>query len=249
MLIQKRIWNLLENIFIFKGRDEMKYYIYESRIFQKYREVGDRIRKRLSKIILKLFPNVKPKEITILSFFIGVLASISFGLSHLVFGALLYYLSDVFDGIDGYIARYKKLSSSYGAYLDSCLDRYVDAFVIIGVILHLLTTFPNIKPLLIIGILALVGIFMHSYSTHRAEALEKTILQTQIPFDRRMRMHLIVFGSIFNQLFYILLILAIVSNLNILWKLHPSMMKDFKKLGEKQIKLLPKTSIKKFRKR
>ncbi len=224
----------------------MVYYIQETKFYKKYKKAEDWVRKELAVIILSVFPNVRPNQITILSFLFGISASIFFGYGYLIIGAIVYYLSDVLDGTDGDIARSQNLCSPYGAYLDSSLDRYVDSFAILGIMIYLLNSFSNTPLLLFIGVSAIVGVFMQSYVTHRAESLGKVVLNTPIPLSRRMRMHLIVLASLINQQFYALIILAVLGNIIILWKLHPSWLHDFKKLKVKQKKQLPKTSFTKF---
>jgi phosphatidylglycerophosphate synthase len=223
----------------------MVYLLDENIIFKKYKLVGDKIREKCAEFILKLPISLTPNQITIISFIIGILAAISFAGAWILLGAILYYLSDVLDGVDGIIARKKRLSTAYGAYFDSCLDRYVDVFIVLGICIYL---FPAIEYIWIIGILAIIGNFMLSYTTHRAEALGKVVLPPLIPWGRRTRMHVVVIGAILNQLFFVLIILALIGNLHALWRIMPWMLKDFNSVDKKTKKFLPKTSLRKFQK-
>ncbi len=216
--------------------------IYRTRLFQRYRQTGDKIREWAAMNLLKLFPSVKPNEITVLSFFIGCIAALCFATDKILLGALFYYISDVLDGVDGIVARYKKLSSPYGAFLDSCLDRYVDGFVTGGIMLYLYRS-VEMYILIIVGMFAFLGIFLGSYSAHRAEALQRVVLRSWIPFERRVRMHVIVLCALLNQLFYSLIIIGIIGNLNMLLRLRPSALKNPKRLKKSEMDLLPKTSL------
>ncbi len=216
--------------------------MFGSVIFRKYESIGDRIREHVASIVLKIPIAITPNQMTIVSFILGILSAISFALSNLLIGAALYYISDVLDGVDGIIARRRKMSTPYGAYLDSCLDRYVDVAIISGICVYL----SRIEYIWLIGIFAIIGNFMVSYTTHRAEALGKVVLPEPIPWRRRTRMHIVVIGAILNQLFFTLILLAVIGNLNALWRLMPGMLKDFNSVDRGTKKLLAKTSLRKF---
>lgn len=216
-------------------------------IFRKYKLFGDRIREEAATLILKLPISITPNQITIVSFMLGILSAMSFALSYLLVGATLYYVSDVLDGADGIVARRKGKVTSYGAYLDSCLDRYVDTLVLLGICIYL----SEIRYIWVIGVLAIIGGFMHSYTTHRAEALGKVVLPSFISWHRRKRMHIIVVGTLLSlfytpSLFYVLIILALIGNLKIFSRMMPWILKDFYSVDERTKKFLPKTSVEKF---
>ncbi len=215
---------------------------YKNVIFRKYESIEDKIREHVASMVLKLPIAITPNQMTIVSFTVGILSAISFALSHLLIGVVLYYISDVLDGVDGIIARRRGMSTSYGAYLDSCLDRYVDVAIISGISVYL----SHIEYIWLIGIFAIIGTFMISYTTHRAEALGKVALPEPIPWHRRTRMHIVVIGAILNQLFFVLIILAVVGNLNTLWRIMPWMLKDFNSVDGRTKKFLAKTSLRKF---
>lgn len=216
--------------------------VYNTLIFRKYESTGDRIREHVASMVLKLPISITPTQMTIVSFILGILSAINFALSNLLIGAALYYISDVLDGVDGIIARRRDMSTPYGAYLDSCLDRYVDVAIISGICVYL----SHIEYIWLIGIFAIMGTVMISYTTHRAEALGKVVLPEPIPWHRRTRMHIVVIGAILNQLFFMLILLAAIGNLNALWRLMPGVLKDFNSVDGKTKKFLAKTTLRKF---
>ena len=72
-----------------------------------------------TKLFLKV--GISANQTTIMSFFILVIAGVFFALGkpwHWIIGALLVYLFDVLDRVDGEIARYNKSASTRGGYLD-----------------------------------------------------------------------------------------------------------------------------------
>lgn len=76
-------------------------------------------------------------------------------------------LSGVCDGLDGAVARRLGTAGPGGAVLDSALDRYVEFFVLAGA----LVWFRGCWPAQLMVAAALLGSFMVTYSTAKAEAL------------------------------------------------------------------------------
>jgi CDP-L-myo-inositol myo-inositolphosphotransferase len=223
--------------------------LHRNMIFRKFGVIEDRIREGVATLLLELGIPITPNQITILSFVVGILSGVSFALSHLLLGGILYYLSDVLDGVDGVVARRTGTATTYGAYLDSCLDRYVDVFVVLGICVH----FSQVGYIWIIGVLAITGNLMISYATHRAEALGKVVLTSRIRWYRRRRMHIIIVGAFLSlfypsSLFYALATMAVISNLKVFWRMMPWMLKDFNSVDKNTRKLLARTSLRKFQK-
>lgn len=237
--------------YLIKKENSLKtpHLLHRNMIFRKYRVIEDRIREGVATLLLELGIPLTPNQITILSFVVGILSGVSFALSHLLLGAILCYLSDVLDGVDGVVARRTGAVTTYGAYLDSCLDRYVDAFVVLGICVH----FSDFGYIWIIGVLAITGNLMFSYTTHRAEALGRVVLPSRIRWYRRRRMHIIIVGAFLSlfyasSLFYALATMAVISNLKVFWRMMPWMLKDFNSVDNNTRKLLARTSLRRFQK-
>jgi CDP-diacylglycerol---glycerol-3-phosphate 3-phosphatidyltransferase len=74
--------------------------------------------------------------------------------------------------LDGTVARRSNLSSTFGAFLDSTLDRLADGFVLGGLAVFYATSPAHHSiPLMITALLGLMGAFLTSYTRARAEAL------------------------------------------------------------------------------
>jgi CDP-diacylglycerol--glycerol-3-phosphate 3-phosphatidyltransferase len=70
------------------------------------------------------------------------------------------------------VARRSNKSSTFGAFLDSTLDRLADGFVLGGIAVFYATSrIHGSVPLMITAMLGLVGAFLTSYTRARAEAL------------------------------------------------------------------------------
>lgn len=82
-------------------------------------------------------------------------------------GILLF--SGLFDMMDGRLARLGNMSSTFGAFWDSTLDRYSELFSLFGITIYLLNVSGTWAG--VVTFLALVGSIMVSYVRARAEGL------------------------------------------------------------------------------
>jgi CDP-diacylglycerol--glycerol-3-phosphate 3-phosphatidyltransferase len=62
----------------------------------------------------------------------GLLSGVLIGLGHLEAGGWAIALAGVCDILDGRLARAQQLASPYGKFIDSTLDRFVEAFAFLG---------------------------------------------------------------------------------------------------------------------
>jgi len=62
----------------------------------------------------------------------GVASGLAIGLGHLELGGWAIALAGVADILDGRLARTRKEASPYGRFIDSTLDRFVEAFAFLG---------------------------------------------------------------------------------------------------------------------
>ncbi|MHC1742450.1 MAG: CDP-alcohol phosphatidyltransferase family protein [Syntrophobacteraceae bacterium] len=122
---------------------------------------------------LLALPWLQPWMITLGSASLGALAGLVFACGWGWGAGLLAACSQVFDGVDGQLARIAGRQSRGGAFWDSVLDRYADGAMVIGLVLYLVRP-PAILPLaptLVLGAFALIGSNLISYSSARAEGL------------------------------------------------------------------------------
>ncbi|MGF0097841.1 CDP-alcohol phosphatidyltransferase family protein [Prevotella sp. SGI.027] len=97
------------------------------------------------------------------------LTSISMGFSWIGWGGAILLFSGLFDMMDGRLARLGNMSTTFGAFWDSTLDRYSELFSLFGITLYLITVSGIWAG--VITFLALVGSIMVSYVRARAEGL------------------------------------------------------------------------------
>jgi CDP-diacylglycerol--glycerol-3-phosphate 3-phosphatidyltransferase len=116
---------------------------------------------------------LRPNGITTISFLVLAASGVAFGLSSLTLGAVLLLVSGIFDLLDGKVARRGQMTTRFGAFYDSVMDRVGEAFVYTGLAVYFMTTHGQRWPVL--GLLAcfstLSAAFLVSYTRARAEGL------------------------------------------------------------------------------
>jgi CDP-diacylglycerol--glycerol-3-phosphate 3-phosphatidyltransferase len=116
--------------------------------------------------------NVHPNTITVFGTLCTVVGGIIYATGHIKTGGWFLSLTALFDVLDGTVARRSNRSSTFGAFLDSTLDRLADGFVLGGLaVFYATSAVHGSVPLMITALLGLMGAFLTSYTRARAEAL------------------------------------------------------------------------------
>ncbi len=111
---------------------------------------------------------IHPNVLTVISFLPSIAAGYAASQGALVGAALLFLFGGIFDLLDGAVAREMGKTSTFGALLDSSLDRLSDAAIPAGLALF----YAPYGAVAIIPILALIAGFIVSYIRARAEGLQ-----------------------------------------------------------------------------
>ena len=115
---------------------------------------------------------VHPNTITVFGTLCTVVGGIIYGTGHIRTGGVFLAVTALFDVLDGTVARRSNRSSTFGAFLDSTLDRLADGFVLGGLAVFYATSRVHASvPLMITALLGLIGAFLTSYTRARAESL------------------------------------------------------------------------------
>jgi CDP-diacylglycerol---glycerol-3-phosphate 3-phosphatidyltransferase len=109
-----------------------------------------------------------PNQVSWISLGFGILAGVCLATGHFGYGAICATVSGFFDSLDGMVARLAGSASDAGEVLDAAVDRYAEFFFLSGLIVYYRES-PMLQAL---ALLALLGSFMISYSTAKAEALQ-----------------------------------------------------------------------------
>jgi CDP-diacylglycerol---glycerol-3-phosphate 3-phosphatidyltransferase len=115
---------------------------------------------------------VHPNTITVFGTLCTVVGGIIYGTGHIRTGGWFLSITALFDVLDGTVARRSGRSSTFGAFLDSTLDRLADGFLLGGLAVFYATSVAHGSvPLMITALLGMIGAFMTSYTRARAESL------------------------------------------------------------------------------
>jgi len=167
-----------------------------------------------------LFHNLglTPNHVSILGIIFSLIAAVVYSQwqinrAFLILAPILMLISGLLDALDGVIARVHGKATTFGAFFDSMLDRYSDAFVLCGIIAGGLTN-------LAWGLAALVGSMMVSYARARAEAAGVKMESVGLA-ERAERIVLVGFASIVSYFWvdalnWSILLLAVLTNFTVL---------------------------------
>jgi CDP-diacylglycerol--glycerol-3-phosphate 3-phosphatidyltransferase len=79
---------------------------------------------------------ISPNLVSLAGLALTGVAALVIALGPLRWGGALVLFSGVFDMFDGAVARVQHASSTFGAFLDSTLDRYAEGMIFLGIIIH-----------------------------------------------------------------------------------------------------------------
>jgi CDP-diacylglycerol--glycerol-3-phosphate 3-phosphatidyltransferase len=97
----------------------------------------------------------------------GVAAGAGLAMGHFGVAAALALVSALSDALDGMVARYTGTASNSGEILDAAVDRYVEFAFLGGLVIHDRDHLPRMA----LALAAILGSFMVSYATAKAEAM------------------------------------------------------------------------------
>jgi CDP-diacylglycerol---glycerol-3-phosphate 3-phosphatidyltransferase len=115
---------------------------------------------------------ITPNMLTLFGLVLNAIVAYLLATGNLVAGGLMLVGASLFDLLDGALAKITNRVSEFGAFLDSVVDRYSEAIVLLGLLL-LYYNKPNLSGLIEIVLIyvTLVGSMMISYARARAEGL------------------------------------------------------------------------------
>ena len=171
---------------------------------------------RLDALIQRLFPflfwrPLDPDSLTVLGTLVSLAAAWAFAQSSLVAGGILILAGGFFDLVDGVVARHQGISTRFGGFLDSTLDRLVDMALLVGISVHY-AELGEPGGVLLAGVAATASVLV-SYSKARAE-LDGPKIDVGM-LERGERIGLLAAGSILGFLGPALWLIAIGSTITV----------------------------------
>jgi phosphatidylglycerophosphate synthase len=151
-----------------------------------------------------------PNALTITGFLITVFAAFAIP-QNIKLGGILILIGGIFDMLDGIVARTKGKTSKFGAFLDSVLDRYSDAFLFLSLSYYLAANGNHTGSFLSLG--TLVGAFLISYARARAEGLGESC-HTGI-MERPERIILLIFATLTGWIIPVLWLMLVLTHITV----------------------------------
>jgi CDP-diacylglycerol--glycerol-3-phosphate 3-phosphatidyltransferase len=156
-----------------------------------------------------------PNALTLLGYALNLVVMYVLAQGQLRVGGAMVLAAGLFDALDGAVARATGQTSTFGAFLDSVVDRYSEATVLLGLLLWYLSNGATLEPALIYAVI--VGSLMVSYARARAEGVG---LECKIGLMTRLeRVALLSVGLMARQPRITLSALAILTNLTALQRI------------------------------
>lgn len=151
---------------------------------------------------------VTPNTLTVLGFLGMVVAGVLCAEGSFFLAGIAVAASCVFDALDGALARTTGAVSPFGAFLDSFLDRYAEAAVYAGILIHYAGAGSAWG--VGVGFAAAIGSLMVSYARARAEGIG--VACRVGVFARPERIATIIVGLVTGFVLPMLVILAVATN-------------------------------------
>jgi len=172
--------------------------------------IKEKLGHRIDGWIHKLFPflfwrPINPDSLTLLGSLIASASGLAFAQGDFVLAGLCLLGGGFFDLIDGVVARHFGISTRFGAFLDSSLDRVVDILAMVGLIIYFARV-DDVAGTSLCSVI-LVATVLTSYAKARAELIIERMPGGLL--ERGERVGLLAVGSIIGILWPILWILAI----------------------------------------
>ena len=184
--------------------------------------ISKHVNRKMSEPMARLLTKTKvtPNQMTWAAFGIALLSFVSFILGYNIIAGLLVQLSSIVDGIDGSLARLKGMTSEFGGFLDSVLDRYADILIVLGLTLWSLSheTYSGIW---LAGLLAITGIICISYTRARISPNHRHLFDKGFKSlaSRDIRLFLIMLGAVIGQAYFCLIVIAVLTNVVVFYRL------------------------------
>jgi CDP-diacylglycerol---glycerol-3-phosphate 3-phosphatidyltransferase len=154
-------------------------------------------------IALGIHPNV----LTFVGVLINVAAAWQLAYGRFVTAGIIMVVANIFDFIDGKVARETHAESKFGGFWDSVIDRFSDIALFIGLI-YLYSSLRRTDYVMITA-LAMMFAIMTSYTRARAESL---IAKCKVGFmERPERIVLFMIGAFTNRMAAVMWVIGVLS--------------------------------------
>ncbi len=158
---------------------------------------------------------IRPNHLTILGLLVTLVAAVFLALGLWLVAGVTIIIGGLCDLLDGAVARSQGRATTFGAFLDSVIDRYSDFALFIGIFFYYAS---NGRPyLMLLASLAAMGSFLVPFTRARAETI---IPSCKVGImERPERIILLACGALFNLMVYALWVLAILTHITVIQRI------------------------------
>ena len=156
-----------------------------------------------------------PNVLTITGFLVTCVAALIIPYS-IRLGGILILVGGLFDMIDGIAARTSGKATRFGAFLDSVLDRYSDAFLFLALAWYFSGRADYTGAFL--SLVILIGAFLISYARARAESLGESCHVGIM--ERPERIILLIFATLTGWLLPVLWVMAVMTHITVIQRIY-----------------------------
>jgi len=158
---------------------------------------------------------IRPNHLTIVGLLVTLVAAVFLALGLWLVAGVTIIIGGLCDLLDGAVARSQGKATTFGAFLDSVIDRYSDFALFIGMFFYYAS---NGRPyLMLLASLAAMGSFLVPFTRARAETI---IPSCKVGImERPERIILLACGTLFNLMVYALWVLAILTHITVIQRI------------------------------
>lgn len=148
-------------------------------------------------------------------------------ISNLILFSIFIFLTGIFDGIDGAIARLKNTESSLGGFFDSFMDRNSEFIIFLGLLLYcwdnILWNFIDVRLVILISFMSSL---MISYFRTRAEVIFNGDFDIGLMARSERLFYIFIttllssFLGFLNEFLFIFMILVLITAFYRFYKIH-----------------------------
>ena len=149
---------------------------------------------------------VNPNLLTVLGTSVSLAAAVAFAAGWFLTAGLLMLAGGLCDLVDGVVARYHGVSTRFGAFLDSTLDRLSDMALLLGIAMHF--ALGGEPRLVLLAGYTLVVTVLVSYAQARAEIAVPSFRVGVL--ERAERILILAVGALSGYVILALWIIAVI---------------------------------------
>jgi len=158
-------------------------------------------------VVLRIHPNV----LTFVGVLINVAAAWALAMGRFVTAGVIMVVANIFDFIDGKVARELGMETAFGGFWDSVMDRFSDLALFLGLVY--LYSSVHRTDYVIITVMAMIFTVLTSYARARAESV---VARCKVGFmERPERIVLFMIGAFTNRMAGVLWVILVLSILTV----------------------------------